>query len=414
VRIAFSKGELKGIDSSAADRDPHPDQPWILPTEVAVTNQATRTIINSWNEWDPLKHVIVGQVDRSSTIPPERENPDGFPNWGAIFHTMDAEGQGSFEKAHEEMETFAGMLQARGIRVDRPTSLDFSQSCQTPDWEHPTMFGCMPPRDLLICFGNEILEATMSFRDRWFEYLCYRPLLEQYFKEDPNFLWEAAPKPRLTEETYVQGYWHNFQNVWSEAEKIKRAKAHQWWLTDKEPLFDAADMMRVGVDIFVQPSVITNAPGIDWLRRHLEPRGFRLHEVDFGEEDLAIHIDCQFIIPRPGLLLQSPNLFSRTPEFHELFKKNGWEVVVAAPSRGQKPDPSYFLAYNVLSLDPQTICVEASEEQVIEQLGALGLDVIPVEFRDVAVFGGGLHCGTLDIYREGDCEDYLPEQIEGF
>jgi glycine amidinotransferase len=379
-----------------------------------MSSATQKTKINAWNEWDPLKHVIVGRVDKTMTTPAEKENPDGFPNWGDIFHTKGPEGADQFEKANEQIEAFAHMLHGRGIRVDRPTSLDFSQSSQTPDWEHPTMFGCMPPRDLLICFGNEILESTMSFRDRWFEYLCYRPLLEQYFNEDPNFMWEAAPKPRLTEGTFVGGYWHNFENVWSEDEKLERAKKLQWWLTDKEPLFDAADMMRVGKDIFVQPSVVTNAPGIDWLRRHLEPKGFRLHEVSFGEEDLAIHIDCQFFCPRPGLLIQSPNLFSRNPEFHELFKKNGWEVVIAAESKGQKPDISYFLAYNVLSLDPETICAEAAETKVLEQLDGLGLNVIPVEFSDVSVFGGGLHCSTVDIYREGDCEDYLPKQIEGF
>ena len=27
------------------------------------------TIVNSWNEWDPLKHVIVGTVEHSN-IPP--------------------------------------------------------------------------------------------------------------------------------------------------------------------------------------------------------------------------------------------------------------------------------------------------------------------------------------------------------
>ena len=25
------------------------------------------TIVNSWNEWDPLKHVIVGTVENSNT-----------------------------------------------------------------------------------------------------------------------------------------------------------------------------------------------------------------------------------------------------------------------------------------------------------------------------------------------------------
>ncbi len=62
------------------------------------------------------------------------------------------------------------------------------------------MFGCMPPRDVLLTVGNEILEATMSYRCRWFEYLCYRPLLKQYYNLDPNMRHESAPKPRLTDE----------------------------------------------------------------------------------------------------------------------------------------------------------------------------------------------------------------------
>ena len=43
------------------------------------------------------------------------------------------------------------------------------------------MFGCMPPRDVLLTVGKEMLEATMSYRCRWFEYLCYRPLLQRYY-----------------------------------------------------------------------------------------------------------------------------------------------------------------------------------------------------------------------------------------
>ena len=29
------------------------------------------TIVNSWNEWDPLKHVIVGTVEHSNVPPME-------------------------------------------------------------------------------------------------------------------------------------------------------------------------------------------------------------------------------------------------------------------------------------------------------------------------------------------------------
>ena len=44
----------------------------------------------------------------------------------------------------------------------------------------------MPARDVILTVGNEILEATMSYRCRWFEYLNYRPLIQKYFNEDLN------------------------------------------------------------------------------------------------------------------------------------------------------------------------------------------------------------------------------------
>jgi glycine amidinotransferase len=37
-----------------------------------------------------------------------------------------------------------------------------------------------------------------------------------------------------------------------------------------------------------------------------------------------------------------------------------------------------------------------------------------VDFFEVSPFGGGLHCATTDVYREGDCQDYFPKQIKGF
>ena len=46
----------------------------------------------------------------------------------------------------------------------------------------------------------------------------------------------------------------------------------------------------------------------------------------------------------------------------------------------------------------------------MDQLDKLGMEVIPVELRDAYAFGGGLHCCTADVLREGTCEDYLPKQ----
>jgi glycine amidinotransferase len=258
----------------------------------------------------------------------------------------------------------------------------------------------------------------MSWRSRWYEYLCYRPLLENYFKQDTNFVWESAPKPRLSEDTYEQDYWDKFRNEWTDQEKEERMLARKWALTEKEPLFDAADIMRFGKDLFVQASSGTNGAGISWIRRHFQPKGFRVHEVTFEGTYVPLHIDGAIFAPRPGLLMQCPKFSPLNPKFHELFRKNNWEIVIAEyPSRAKGHPIEWdtrILAYNVFSLDPKTICIEAAETLISDQLHKLGLEVIPVDFHDVAPFGGGLHCATVDICRDGECEDYFPKQIEGF
>lgn len=379
-----------------------------------MSEDSKETVVSSWNEWDPLRHVIVGCADGTMVQAPEpaveRDWPEyGFPlgKYGPLPKEME-------EKANEQLDNFAKILEGRGIRVDRPTPLDFSQTVQTPDWRQETMFGCMPPRDLLLTIGNEILEATMSLRSRWFEYLCYRPLLEQYYKEDPNMRWEAAPKPRLTDRTYKKDYWKEF-NAMSKEEQLERTKAKDWVLTEVEPLFDGADVGRFGKDLFVQQSTVTNGAGIDWVRRHFPDH--RIHTVIFKEES-PMHIDATFVPLRPGLALANRQRVPLVKELRELFDKNGWEIVECAkPAHDKKAPLSYcsvWLSMNLLMLDPKTVCVEASETAQMEQLDRLGFEVIPIPFWDVAAFGGGLHCATADVYREGTCGDYFPKQVEGF
>ena len=150
--------------------------------------------------------MIVGRAD-DCHIPPEEpaleakvpEDSDMRGQWGR-------RPQETIDRANELLDNFASLLEKRGIRVDRPTPIDFSLPAITPDFSTESQFGCMPPRDVLLTVGSEILEATMSYRCRWFEYLCYRPLMEKYWVEDPNFRHEAAPKPRLTDRDYRPDY----------------------------------------------------------------------------------------------------------------------------------------------------------------------------------------------------------------
>ncbi len=379
-----------------------------------MSAEKPRTVVNSWNEWDPLKHVIVGRADGTMVQAPEPAVDRHWPEYGFPRGTYGRLPREMEEKANAQLDNFARILEKRGIRVDRPTPIDFSQAVSTPDWKQASMFGCMPPRDVLLTVGKEILEATMSYRSRWFEYLVYRPLLERYFKEDPGFRWEAAPKPRLTEATYKKNYWETFEAM-SEEERLERTRARDWVLTEAEPCFDAADVARCGKDLIVQQSGVTNAAGIDWLRRHFPEH--RVHSVIF-KEDQPMHIDATFVPLRPGLALSNRQRKPLTPEMIELFRKNDWQIVeCATPAHAKKAKLSFcsvWLSMNILILDPKTVCVEEAETAQMEQFDKLGFEVVPVPLWDVAAFGGGLHCATADVYREGTLEDYFPKQIPGF
>ena len=267
-----------------------------------MDKQKKKTVVNSWNEWDALKHIILGRAD-GCCIPPSEPAVDGkVPEDSDMRGQFGVRPKETIDRANELLENFANLLKKRGIRVDRPTPLNFDQPIATPDWKTKSMFGTMPARDIILTVGKEMLEATMSYRCRWFEYLNYRPLLKQYYDDDPGMRHESAPKPRLTDKSFRMDYL---------SEKIGVQKRLEWTAkkffvtTEEEPLFDAADVMRFGKDLMVQHGFTTNLKGIDWLRRHFP--NHRVHALNFPGDPYPIHIDATFTVLKPGLIINNPN-----------------------------------------------------------------------------------------------------------
>ncbi len=131
-----------------------------------MIQESQKTVVNSWNEWDPLKHIILGRADGTMVQAPEIAVERDWPEDGFPLGKYGPYPKGMVDMANEQLDDFAKILESRGIRVDRPTPIDFSQAVQTPDWKQGSMFGCGPARDFLLTIGNEILEATMSYRSR--------------------------------------------------------------------------------------------------------------------------------------------------------------------------------------------------------------------------------------------------------
>ena len=224
--------------------------------------------VSSFTEWDPLEEVIVGHVDEAMLPSWNRINRITYPPgiWTAP-ELRDGGGRpypaARVEAARQDLAELVGVLEAAGVRVRRPEPSRFAAGYGTPDWQVDNGFCAANPRDVLLVVGDELIEAPMADRGRYFETWPYRPLLREYFAAGAR--WTAAPKPRLLDDLYDPA--------------AQDPAGDRWVTTEQEPTFDAADFVRCGRDLIGQRSHVTNDAGIAWLRRHLGP-DYRVHLIE--------------------------------------------------------------------------------------------------------------------------------------
>lgn len=123
--------------------------------------------------------------------------------------------------------------------------------------------------------------------------------------------------------------------------------------TEFEPVFDAAEFTRIGKDIFVQRSQVTNNFGIEWMRRHLGPE-YNIHVLDFQDKN-AMHMDGTFVPLGPGKVLVNPKRPCITGERQKTYTYEGvskdyklppmfkgWDIFIAKTPILPATHPLYF------------------------------------------------------------------------
>ncbi|OKJ23908.1 amidinotransferase [Streptomyces sp. CB00316] len=354
--------------------------------------------VSSHNEWDPLEEIIVGRLD-DATIPSGHPVVScNVPPWAARFQGLAAGRRYPrrlIEPAQQELDGFVSLLHSLGVTVTRPDAVDHRRRFATPDWSSRGFCNTCP-RDSMLVIGDEIIETPMAWPCRYFETHSYRRILKDYFRRGAR--WTAAPKPQLTDELF---------------EKDFRApgadEPMRYILTEFEPVFDAADFVRAGRDLFVTRSNVTNAMGIEWLRRHLGP-GYRIHEIE-SRCRTPMHIDTTFLVLAPGKALVNPDYIDvdRLPAVLD-----SWDILVAP-----EPEPvkdlvlrttsmcGSWLSMNVLMVDEKRVVAERHHTGMLRALERWGFEPIPCDLMHYAPFGGSFHCATLDVRRRGTLESYF-------
>ncbi|MFK0291793.1 amidinotransferase [Streptomyces sp. NPDC090442] len=354
--------------------------------------------VGSHNEWDPLEEVIVGRLDGARIPSDHPVVACNIPPWATRLQAFAAGHRYPrmlIEPAQHELDQFIALLQSLDITVRRPDAVDHGRRFGTPDWSSRGFCNTCP-RDSMLVIGDEIIETPMAWPCRYFETHSYREILKDYFRRGAR--WTAAPKPQLTDALFDADF-----TVPEPGEPMR------YILTEFEPVFDAADFLRAGRDLFVTRSNVTNRMGIDWLRRHLGP-GYRLHEIE-SRCRTPMHIDTTLTLLSPGKALVNPE-YINVDHLPDVLKS--WDILIAP-----EPDPiddrllritsmcGAWLNMNLLMIDENRVIAERHHTTMLRALEEWGFEPIPCDLLHYAPFGGSFHCATLDIRRRGTLESYF-------
>jgi glycine amidinotransferase len=380
--------------------------------------------LNSHNEWDPLKAVIVGTVE-GFAAGLEFVDPHPGAIEAAVKIAAKAYPQWYLDEVAEDLEGLCKLFQQAGVSVIRPRWSEELPSFRTPNWT-ATGFDIYNVRDLHIVFGDTLVVSAPSSRFRLFETYAFHEAFYRHFFED-GLRWISAPLPRLKGE-----YVHEIQRPPSDLEETEDC-LHQrlshglsqtyHYLDEHEIIFDAANIIRVGRDVLFLVSSTANRKAATWLTNVLGS-DYRIHVTHTYR---ASHLDSTILPLRPGKVLLNgarvnegtcPRIFGSWDrvyftdvapvpesevEFHRAVRLPIYNELRTLGVGSQLAHiSSPWAGLNVMSLDPNTVLVHDQQTGLIRALEAKGFTVVPVRMRHCYTMLGGLHCTTLDVVRNSN------------
>ncbi|WP_225649535.1 glycine amidinotransferase [Bradyrhizobium australafricanum] len=376
--------------------------------------------LNSYDEWSRLNEVVVGTATNYTAHDRElsfdlffHDNLKGrsewyYPRLAAAGTQTDARVRHRIkdrylDELNEDVEGIVDTLRALDVTVHRPMTLDVSSvEVRTLAWSAAVV----PPlnvRDIALVVGDEVIETPPMLRSRYFETQFLKPIFASYFGEGAR--WSVMPRPLMTDRSFDPSY--VLSTTGGPIEPIRHPRAHPYDV-GLEMMWDGALCLRLGRDLVVNIATENHAMACDWLERHLNGR-FRIHRAYKLSDS---HIDSMVLPLAPGrLLVRSREVADYLPE-----AMRNWDMIVAPePLKNNFPTyddddlllSSLYIDINVLSVAPDLVLVNDACPELARILERNRFQVVPVRHRHRRLFGGGFHCFTLDMVREGGPEDYF-------
>jgi len=305
-------------------------------------------MISSYNEWDPLRLVVVGSAKyanwpstdpvfaRESEKTTWKETP--VPSGPVPDHIVN--------EANEDLNELASTLYNLGINVIRPAPRNYPVTGGMYNY-------C--PRDRLLIYGNTIVDPAMMY-----------PCRDQ----------EIVTLDEITHKSH-------------DVRVMPR---------DQGMVFDAANVCRLNDTWLYLESDSGNKKAYEWLCDQFPDVTIELVNFYAG-----VHIDSTIVPLREGLVMLNASRVTEAtvPKCLESWEKI-WVHDVVAQDFYQYPYASKWIAMNMLVVDPGTVVVDRHQVDLIKTLESHQFTVIPLELRHSRTLGGGFHCVTLDLLRSSN------------
>ena len=302
--------------------------------------------IHSYNEWDRIREIVVGIADHANwpSNDPVFARESEKTSWTETPVPSGPVPQWIIDESNEDLDGLAKILEQAGAVVHRPRTMDFV--------EREGMYNYCP-RDRLLIANDVIVDTAMMYPCRDMEI------------EALDFVTEGNTVVKMPRD----------MNMVLDAANIARLNNNQW--------------------IFLE-SHSGNRNAALWLKAQFP--WIRLEVVNFYA---GVHIDSTVVPLREGVVMLNAARVKpdAVPECLKDWDKI-WIEDCVPQSFHEYPYASKWIGMNTLSIDPNTVIVDAAQTEIIKRLEAKKFTVVPHTLRHSRTLGGGFHCVTLDTWRE--------------
>lgn len=303
-------------------------------------------MINSRNEWDPLEEIVVGSATHANwpEDDPVFAQEKNKTVWKETPTPAGPVPTWLVDEANRELDILAETLVKFGVIVRRPEPMDFVKNRGMYNY-------C--PRDRVLVAGDTIVDCAMMYPCRDQEITALNKIIQ--------------PARSIVKMPRDQGL-----------------------------VLDAANIARMNDTWLFLESSSGNRAAYEWLCQQ-----FPKINIEICNFYAGVHIDSTITLLKDGVVILNG---SRVNEANCPYALKDWKKIyindVIPQGFYQYPFASKWIALNMLSIDPETVIVDAAQTELITVLKSNGFDTVPLTLSHSRTLGGGFHCVTLDIRRK--------------